>query len=49
MLPTDAQARHVASQFMKTKRDADPLLARHGTIAINLSFQCSLRCHFGLI
>ena len=46
MLPTDSQARHLASQFMKAKRSADTLLARHDTIAINLSFKCSLRCHF---
>jgi hypothetical protein len=46
MLPSDSQARHFASQFMKAERGANPLLARHDTVAINLSFQCSLRCHF---
>ena len=46
MLPTDSQARHLASQFMKAKRGADPLLARHDTVAINLNFQCGLWCHF---
>ena len=49
MLPADSQARHIASQFMKAKRGACPLLARHDTVAINLSLQCGLRCHFGSI
>jgi hypothetical protein len=49
MLPADSQARHLASQFMKAKRGAYPLLARHDTVAINLSFQCGLRRHFGSI
>jgi hypothetical protein len=31
---------------MKAKRGADPLLARHDTVAINLNFQCGLWCHF---
>jgi hypothetical protein len=34
---------------MKAKRGADPLLARHESVAINLNLQCSLRCHFGSI
>ena len=46
MLSADSQARHLASQLMKAKRGAYPLLARHDTVAINLSVQCSLRCHF---
>lgn len=49
MLPADSEARHLASQFMKAKRGADPLLARHESVAINLNLQCSLRCHFGSI
>ena len=31
MLPADAQARHLAGQFMKAKRSTDSLLAQEAT------------------
>ena len=46
MLPADSQARHLASQFMKAKRGANPLLACHDAVAIDLNLQCILGCHF---
>jgi len=45
VLPPNSQPGHFTSQFVKPERDADSLLARHGTIAGKLSFQRGLGRH----
>ncbi len=45
MLPPDAQARHLASQFVQPQGDGNPLLASHPTVEFELELLCGLGPH----